>query len=182
MSRAVSPGLDLAFLSRLTAFSLRHRLLVALVWLVVISLGIVASLRLGPLLKTGFSLPGTDSARVKQLLAQEYGVGSGAEFVLIAKSDGALHRVRLAASQAGSLLPGGRVDDVERLPSGAGRPRSSTRRRAATVRPTGQDSCARSSARASSSPATRRSSMTWRRCCRATCASASSISPCRPRS
>ena len=119
MSRAAPPGLDLAFLSRLTAFSLRHRLLVALVWTAVIALGIVASLRLTPLLKTGFSLPGTDSARVKQVLAQEYGVRSGSEVVLIAKNDGALGRVRLAASQASSLLPGGRVDDVERLPSGA---------------------------------------------------------------
>ncbi len=119
MSRATSPSLDLGLLTRLTSFSLRHRLLVALIWLAVISLGIVASLRIGPLLKTGFSLPGTDSARVQQVLAQEYGDRSGSVVVLITKDDHALARAQRAAGQASALLPGGRIDDVERLPSGA---------------------------------------------------------------
>ena len=113
------PGRELGALSRLTAFSLRHRLLVAAVWLAVIALGLVASLRLAPLLKTGFSLPGTDSARVKQVLAQEYGVRSGSVFVLITKDDHAVTRAGSAAAQASRLLPGGRVEGVERLPSGA---------------------------------------------------------------
>ena len=106
-------------LTRLTGFSLRHRLLVSGVWLVVIVLGVVASLRLSPLLKSGFSLPGTDSARVSQILTQEYGARSNSVYVLITKDDHALVRVRHAAAQAGALLPGGRVDDVEQLPSGA---------------------------------------------------------------
>ena len=106
-------------LTRVSDFSIRHRLLVAGVWLAVIALGLVASLRLSPLLKTGFSLPGTDSARVKQVLVQEYGVRSNAVYVLITKDDHALARARHAATQASALLPGGRVDDVERLPSGA---------------------------------------------------------------
>jgi RND superfamily putative drug exporter len=112
-------GSELGALSRLTAFSLRHRLLVAAVWFAVIVLGLVASLRLAPLLKTGVSLPGTDSARVKQVLAQEYGVRSGSVFVLITKDDHAVVRAWRAAAQASRLLPGGRVEGVERLPSGA---------------------------------------------------------------
>jgi uncharacterized membrane protein YdfJ with MMPL/SSD domain len=113
------PGRELGALSRITAFSLRHRLLVAAVWLAVIMLGLVAALRLGPLLKSGFSLPGTDTARVTQVLAQRYGVRSGTVYVLITKDNHASARVRSAAEEASRLLPGGRVDDVERLPSGA---------------------------------------------------------------
>ena len=113
------PGREFGALSRITAFSLRHRLLVTAVWLAVIVLGLVASLRLGPLLKSGFSLPGTDSARVTQVLAQRYGVRSGTVYVLITKDNHASARVRSAAAEASRLLPRGRVDDVERLPSGA---------------------------------------------------------------
>jgi len=106
-------------LSRVTAFSLRHRLLVAGAWLAVIVLGTVATLRLTPLLKTGFSLPGTDSARVEQVLVQKYGDRSGSVVVLITKGDNALVRVRHAAAAATAVLPAGRIDGVERLPSGA---------------------------------------------------------------
>ena len=85
----------------------------------VVVLGLAGSLRLGPLLTTGFSLPGTDSARVNQVLVSHYGQRSNAVFVLIAKGDHALARDRRAAGQATRLLPGGRVDSVTRLPSGA---------------------------------------------------------------
>ena len=115
--RMTSPGRGL--LSRLTDLCLRHRLLVASAWIAVVVLGIAGSLRLGPLLTTGFSLPGTDSARVKQVLVNHYGVRSNAVFVLIAKGDRALARDRRAAAEASRLLSGGRVDDTERLPSGA---------------------------------------------------------------
>jgi len=107
-------------LSSLTRFCVAHRLLVVAVWIAAIGLGTVASLRLSPLLTSGFSLPGTDSSRVKQILVRDYGVQSGGVFVLIAKNDRALVRVRRAAATASLLLPGGRVDHFERLPSGAG--------------------------------------------------------------
>ena len=119
MSRFTHPGRDPGVLSRVTRWSLDHRKLVAVAWLGLVVLGVFAALRLSPLLKTGFSLPGTDSARVKQVLVQEYGVRSNAVYVLITKDDHALARVRHAATQASAVLPGGRVDDVERLPSGA---------------------------------------------------------------
>ena len=111
------PGRGL--LSRLTDLCLAHRRLVVLAWIALVVLGIAGSLRLGPLLTTGFSLPGTDSARVNQVLVSHYGQRSNAVFVLIAKGDDALARDRHAAAQASRLLPGGTVDSVTRLPSGA---------------------------------------------------------------
>ncbi len=98
---------------------LRHSRLVVLVWLAAIVLGAAGALRLAPLLSTGFSLPGTDSDRVKQVLVRDFGQRSGAGFVLITKSDHALVRARRAGAQAASLLPGGVVEHTEALPSGA---------------------------------------------------------------
>jgi RND superfamily putative drug exporter len=89
------------------------------VWVVAIALGAAGSLRLTPLLSTGFSLPGTDSDRVKQVLARDFDERSGAGFVLITKGDRALARARQAGAQAALLLPGGNVDRTETLPSGA---------------------------------------------------------------
>jgi RND superfamily putative drug exporter len=105
-------------LPRLTAFCLRRRLLVASVWAAAVVLGVLGALRLSPLLSSGFSLPGTDSNRVKHVLASEYGVRSGGRFVLITKGDGALERARGAAEKAIGILPGGKVDGTELLPSG----------------------------------------------------------------
>ncbi len=104
---------------RLTGFCLRHRLLVAGVWLAAVVLGLAGSLRLASVLSTGFSLPGTDSKRVKQVLARDYGARPGARFVLIATGDHALLRARRAAAEAAVLLPGGIVERTEPLPSGA---------------------------------------------------------------
>jgi len=112
-----SPGRGL--LSCLTDLCLRHRRFVVYAWVIAVGLGIAGSLRLGPLLTSGFSLPGTDSARVKQILVEHYGVRSNAVFVLIAEGDDALARDRTAAAKASRLLPRGRVDSVTRLPSGA---------------------------------------------------------------
>jgi RND superfamily putative drug exporter len=53
------------------------------------------------------------------VLVRDYGDRSGTGFVLIAKGDDAFLRARTAAAQAVRLLPGGRVDRTERLPSGA---------------------------------------------------------------
>lgn len=104
---------------RLSGFCLRHRLLVVSVWTAAIVAGAIGSLRLAPLLQSGFSLPGTDSDRVKQVLVREFGDRPGAGFVLITKGDRALLRARRAAERVALLLPGGTVDAVEPLPSGA---------------------------------------------------------------
>jgi putative drug exporter of the RND superfamily len=89
------------------------------VWLLAIVLGVAGAMRLGPLLSTGFSLPGTDSERVKDVLTHDFGQRSGTGFVLITKGDRALERARRAGETAARLLPGGTIDGTDALPSGA---------------------------------------------------------------
>jgi RND superfamily putative drug exporter len=102
-----------------TGFCLRHPVLVAAVWLVAIALGAVGSVRLSPLLTSGFTLPGTDSSRVNTILTRNYGDRPGSQFVLVVRGDDAVVRARAAAASAARLLPGGVVEHTERLPSGA---------------------------------------------------------------
>jgi RND superfamily putative drug exporter len=113
-----SAALD-GLLPRLTAYCIRHRLLVAGVWALAVGLGIAGALRLSPMLSSGFSLPGTDSNRVMQVLASEYGVHSGGRFVFITRGEDSLRRARSAGERATGLLPGGKLDGTEVLPSGA---------------------------------------------------------------
>ena len=105
-------------IARLTAFCLRHRPLVVAAWLSVVVLGIAGTLRLMPLLASGFTLPGTDSTRVQQILTTRYGDSANSPIVLVAAGGHARTRVISAAHRAERVLPGGRVTDVERLPSG----------------------------------------------------------------
>ncbi len=104
---------------RLTDWCLRHGAIVAAGWLAAAVLGIAGALHLTPLLSSGFSLPGTDSSRVSQVLAHEYGSRSKGDFVLIVTGRQALPRARDAAAAAVRLLPGGRLTSTELLPSGA---------------------------------------------------------------
>lgn len=119
MKRPFAAADDAGLVGRLTGFCIRHRLLVATVWIAAIVLGTVASLRLSPLLTSGFSLPGTDSNTVKAVLVNDFGVRSDRAFVLIAKNERPVVRIRSAAARASQLLPGGRIDRIQRLPSGA---------------------------------------------------------------
>jgi RND superfamily putative drug exporter len=89
------------------------------VWLLAIVLGVAGAMRLGPLLSTGFSLPGTDSEHVKDVLTHDFGQRSGTGFVLITKGDRALERARRAGETAARLLPGGTIDGTDAFPSGA---------------------------------------------------------------
>jgi uncharacterized membrane protein YdfJ with MMPL/SSD domain len=97
---------------------LGHRAVVVICWLAVASLGILGALHLTPLLSSGFSLPGTDSKRVSQILAQDYGEGGQGDFVLIVEGSRSELRVRRAADRATRLLPGGRLLSTDSLPSG----------------------------------------------------------------
>lgn len=115
MKRRFAAADDAGLVGRLTGFCIRHRLLVATVWIAAIVLGTVASLRLSPLLTSGFSLPGTDSNTVKTVLVSDFGVRSDRAFVLIAKNEHPVVRVRSAAARASQLLPGGRIDRIQRL-------------------------------------------------------------------
>jgi uncharacterized membrane protein YdfJ with MMPL/SSD domain len=105
-------------IARLTAFCLRHRLLVVAAWVTAVVLGVAGMLRLMPLLASGFTLPGTDSTRVEQILTTRYGDSANSPIVLIAEGGHAQARANAAARTAARALPGGRVTDVERLPSG----------------------------------------------------------------
>jgi RND superfamily putative drug exporter len=105
-------------IARLTTFCLRHRRLVVAAWLSVVVLGIAGTLRLMPLLASGFTLPGTDSTRVQQILTTRYGDSANSPIVLVAEGGHARTRAIAAAHRAERVLPGGRVTDVERLPSG----------------------------------------------------------------
>ncbi|HUO72407.1 MAG TPA: MMPL family transporter, partial [Solirubrobacteraceae bacterium] len=113
--RSEQPGLLIA---RLTTFCIRHRRLVVAAWLFVAALGVIGTLRLMPLLASGFTLPGTDSTRVQQILTTRYGDSANSQIVLIAEGAHARARVAAAARNAQRALPAGRVTDVERLPSG----------------------------------------------------------------
>jgi len=102
----------------LTAFCLRHRLLVGAVWLALVLAGVAGALRLTPLLSSGFTLPGTDSNRVDQILATDYAASSRSPIVLIVRSDADRPLLRQAAARAAALLPGGRVERFVPLPAG----------------------------------------------------------------
>jgi len=106
-------------IARLTTFCLRHRALVVAAWLAVVVLGVAGTLRLVPLLQNGFTLPGTDSTRVQQLLTTRFGNSANAPIVLVAQGSHAHARAVAAAHAAERALPGGRITDLERLPSGA---------------------------------------------------------------
>jgi RND superfamily putative drug exporter len=83
------------------------------------ALGVAGALHLTPLLTSGFTLPGTDSSRVGQLLATRFGDTSKESFVLIVHGRRPLAHARDAAAASARFLPGGRVVGTERLPSGA---------------------------------------------------------------
>ena len=108
-----------SWLAAVTRFSLRHRLLVVACWLAVAGAGVAGALNLSAHLQSGFGIPGTDSARVEQLLAAHYRDGSGTTFVLVARGSRALAGVRADAARAAARLPGGVVTRATRLPSGA---------------------------------------------------------------
>jgi len=84
----------------LTDWCLRHGRAVTLCWLAVALIGAAGALGLGPLLSSGFALPGTDSSRVSTLLAHEFGDSSKGDFVLVA--GGA--RPLTAARRAGAAM------------------------------------------------------------------------------
>src|SRR6516225_671858 len=104
---------------RLTTFCLRHRALVAAAWVAIVVLGVAGTLRLVPLLTNGFTLPGTDSTRVQQILTTRFGNSANAPIVLVAQGSHARVRAVAAAHIAERALPGGRITDLVHLPSGA---------------------------------------------------------------
>jgi len=103
----------------LTDWCLRHRAIVLAAWLAAVGAGVAGALGLSPLLSSGFSLPGTDSARVSAVLARDFPAGPGGDFVLIVKGSQPRVRARRAGAEAARALPGGWVSSTELLPAGS---------------------------------------------------------------
>ena len=95
----------------------RPRLVVA-VWVAALAAGAAGALGLGGLLVSGFTLPGTDSARVSQLLATRFDDTSKGDFVLIASGPHPARAARIAAAETVRIVRGSRRVGIEALPSG----------------------------------------------------------------
>ncbi|HEV2593141.1 MAG TPA: MMPL family transporter [Gaiellaceae bacterium] len=105
-----------------TRFVLRHRRVVLLVWLVVLVLGGIATVRIAPLLSNNFSVPGTPSARARTALAHAFGEKPEGTFTLVfqarhARDSALLARLDLVAARAARRV-GGRATPVEAASAG----------------------------------------------------------------
>src|SRR6266700_2492888 len=87
-----------AVMAGLSRFVLRHKLVVAVFWLAVLAVGVVASARLSGRLSAQFALPGAASYQADQQILREYGNGGPGypEVVVVRLPPG-----RAAASAAG---------------------------------------------------------------------------------
>lgn len=103
----------------MTDWCLAHRAAVLCAWLVAAVAGTLGALNISPLLSSGFSLPGTDSARVSSMLSSDFHERSDGDFVLIATGSQSRLRLRRATAETERLLPTSRLLSTERLPSGA---------------------------------------------------------------
>ena len=103
---------------RWTRAVLRFRVPVLLCWLVVLAVGIVASLRLTPLLSNTFSVPGTDSDRARVILARDFGERPDGVFTVIFRvrrpSDRALRaRLERRLAAAARTVPTGHATKLQ---------------------------------------------------------------------
>jgi RND superfamily putative drug exporter len=98
---------------------IRYRWAVVVAWLAVLFVSLVAMSGLSDLLTNRFSLPGTDTAKVDEILENEFGQKSTGSFMLVFQADepGAAERlvpeVRAAAERASEKLPTSTVADVQ---------------------------------------------------------------------
>src|SRR5581483_737967 len=104
-------------MERWTRFVLRHRRVVLLLWLAAFLLGGYASLRISSLLSNSFSVPGTPSARTRDVLAQDFGQRPEGTFTLVFQArdahDGALlARLDAVAARAARTIRGGHATRV----------------------------------------------------------------------
>src|SRR5207244_8402652 len=88
----------------LSRFVLRHKLVVAVFWLAVLAVGVVASARLSGRLSAQFALPGAASYQADQQILRDYGNGGpGYPEVVV---------VRLPSGRAAASAPGRRAMGV----------------------------------------------------------------------
>ena len=107
---------------RWTRAVLRFRVLVLLCWLAVLAVGVVASIRLTPLLSNTFNVPGTDSDRARVILARSFGERPDGVFTVVFTVSGTPDRQLRARLQrrldsAARMLPTGHATTLQ---AGAG--------------------------------------------------------------
>ncbi len=100
-------------MERWTRYVLRHRRLVLAGWIVVLLASVVASRGLGDLLTNRFTLPGTDTKRVEDVLQEHFGQRSTGAFNIVARTSGApvtavLPALERAARRAADAVPTGK--------------------------------------------------------------------------
>ncbi len=101
-------------MARWTHFVLRHRIAVLVVWLAVLVLGGYASSQLSPLLSNTFTVPGTDSERVREVLEERFGDRPDGSFTVVfqvpsTRDAALLARLQAVVDRASSAVPTGRA-------------------------------------------------------------------------
>jgi putative drug exporter of the RND superfamily len=93
---------------------LRHRLVVLLLWLAVLLAGGFASTKLPPLLSNTFTVPGTDSDTVRNVLEQRFGDRPDGAFTAVfevanTRDPALLARIQRVVADAARTVPSGRA-------------------------------------------------------------------------
>ena len=81
-------------MERLTRLMIRYRWAVVAVWLVVLLGGGYASTKLSGLLANTFTVPGTDSERVRTVLSRDFGDRSDGSFTVVFQLQAGLQATR----------------------------------------------------------------------------------------
>ncbi len=101
---------------------LRFRWPILVVWLVVILAGGYATTKLSPLLSNTFTVPGTDSERVRTILQDHFGDRSDGEFLIVYKIREGTAGVRLKLERsirdAAKAVPSGKAAPLREAPGG----------------------------------------------------------------
>jgi uncharacterized membrane protein YdfJ with MMPL/SSD domain len=108
--------------ARWTRLVLRFRWPILAFWLAVILAGGYATSRIGSLLSNTFTVPGTDSERVRTVLQDRFGDRSDGEFLVVYKLHEGAGRAGISLQLARSIrvaaraVPGGRATDLRPAP------------------------------------------------------------------
>jgi RND superfamily putative drug exporter len=104
-------------MGRWTAFVLRRRRWVLATWALLAVAGLIAFQRLAPLLTNQFTVPGTDSERVRTVLQDEFGDRPDGSFQVVfrvrsSRDRALLRRLQAVVDRAAGALPSGKATPV----------------------------------------------------------------------
>ena len=111
-------------MARWTRFVLRFRWPILGFWVAVILAGGYATSRISSLLSNTFTVPGTDSERVRTVLQQRFGDRSDGEFLIVYKlregagTAGVSIALERSIREAARAVPGGRATALRSAPGG----------------------------------------------------------------